>query len=85
MPLRLLMPQFGEIMESGIVARWLVPDRTAVTAGQPLYEVETSKVQMTVEAPAAGVLRQRVAEGAEVPVGTEVAVLLLPGDESTPP
>jgi pyruvate dehydrogenase E2 component (dihydrolipoamide acetyltransferase) len=85
MPLRLLMPQFGEIMESGVVARWLVPNQTAVALGQPLYEVETSKVQMTVESPAAGVLQQRVAEGAEVPVGTEVAVLLLPGDESSSP
>jgi pyruvate dehydrogenase E2 component (dihydrolipoamide acetyltransferase) len=85
MPLRLLMPQFGEIMETGVVARWLVADGAAVSRGEPLYEVETSKVQVTVESPASGVLYQRVGEGTEVAVGVEVGGLLQPGEAPPAP
>ncbi len=82
MPMRLYMPRFGEIMESGLLTRWLVEDGSTVAQGEPIYEVETSKTQVVVESPAAGTLQRRIAAGTEVPVGVEVGVLLLPGEPS---
>jgi pyruvate/2-oxoglutarate dehydrogenase complex dihydrolipoamide acyltransferase (E2) component len=59
-------------MEEGELAEWLVPSGTEVEEGQPVYVLATDKVEMDVEAPAAGVLHH-VGEAGEVyPVGTVV-------------
>lgn len=69
----LRMPKLGMEMEEGTLAEWLVADGQAVAAGEPIFTVETEKVEHEVEAPEAGVLRHLVALGAVVPVGQPVA------------
>ena len=73
--MELKLPLLGDVMTEGTVAAWLVPDGATVSAGEPLYQLETDKVSFTVEAPAAGTVRRVVAEGATVPVGTVVGEL----------
>ena len=39
------------------ITTWLVPDRSWVERDQPIVEVETSKVNLELYAPASGILR----------------------------
>jgi len=67
----ILVPILGESVTSATVARWLKQPGEAVTADEPLVELETDKVTVEVNAPAAGTLGPlQAAEGAEVQVGS---------------
>jgi len=57
MSTEILMPKLGFSMEEGAVAEWLVADGAAVTAGEPLYSLESEKSVTEIEAPASGVLK----------------------------
>lgn len=66
----ILVPTLGESVSSATVARWLKQAGEAVAADEPLVELETDKVTVEVNAPAAGVLAAIAAkEGAEVGPG----------------
>jgi len=76
-----IMPALGMAQETGKVLRWLKAEGDEVAKGEPLMEVETDKVTVEIEAPTDGLLAGlRAAEGAEVPVGQAVAVILAPGE-----
>ena len=48
--------------------RWLKQDGESVAKGEPLLEIETDKVTVEIESPAAGTLAGVIApDGAEVP------------------
>jgi pyruvate dehydrogenase E2 component (dihydrolipoamide acetyltransferase) len=80
-----LMPALGMAQETGRVIRWLKADGDVVARGEALLEVETDKVTVEIEAPADGTLVGVSApEGAEVPVGTVIAVVLAEGEELAP-
>jgi pyruvate dehydrogenase E2 component (dihydrolipoamide acetyltransferase) len=67
--------------ETGKVLRWLKAEGDEVAKGEPLMEVETDKVTVEIEAPTDGLLAGlKAAEGADVPVGQPVAVILAPGE-----
>jgi 2-oxoglutarate dehydrogenase E2 component (dihydrolipoamide succinyltransferase) len=64
------LPQLGESVVEGTVARWLVKEGDRVERDQPLVEVTTDKVDAEIPAPEAGVIEAILApEGATVPVG----------------
>jgi len=64
------VPTLGESVTTATVARWLKKTGDAVAADEPLVELETDKVTVEVNAPAAGTLDSVEAqEGAEVEVG----------------
>ncbi len=64
------VPTLGESVTTATVARWLKKAGDAVAADEPLVELETDKVTVEVNAPAAGTLGAFAAdEGAEVEVG----------------
>jgi 2-oxoglutarate dehydrogenase E2 component (dihydrolipoamide succinyltransferase) len=68
------LPQLGESVVEGTVARWLVKEGDRVERDQPLVEVTTDKVDAEIPAPEAGVIEAiLVPEGATVPVGGELA------------
>jgi pyruvate dehydrogenase E2 component (dihydrolipoamide acetyltransferase) len=71
----LKLPLLGDIMTEGTLAEWLRPSGALVDEGAPLYQLETDKVSLTVEAPVSGVLEQLVRAGETVPVGTVVGRL----------
>ena len=71
MTTEVLLPKIGFSMNEGVLTRWLVEDGATVTAGQPLYELESEKSVQEVEAPASGRLRIVVdTTGETYPVGT---------------
>ncbi|MEI6541547.1 MAG: lipoyl domain-containing protein, partial [Planctomycetota bacterium] len=63
------MPRLGQTMESGIVLRWRANLHDVVAQGDPLYDVETEKVEIEVEAKVALRVARFIAE-----IGTEIAV-----------
>ena len=64
------VPALGESVTEATVARWLKQVGDAVAMDDPLVELETDKVTLEVNAPAAGTLTEiAVAEGANVAVG----------------
>ncbi len=81
MPVDVIMPALGMAQETGKVVRWLKADGATVAKGEPLLEVETDKVTVEIEAPADGTLAGvTAADGAEVPVGTVIALVLADGE-----
>lgn len=73
MAVEMAIPQLGVTMAEGVLSNWLVEDGSAVVAGQPVYLLETDKTETEIEAPAAGIVRFRVAAGSTYPVGAVVA------------
>ncbi len=70
------MPKLRPEMERGVLCAWLKEEGDTVTAGEPLFEIETDKVVNQIEATESGILkRQLVEEGDTVPVETAVAIL----------
>ncbi len=70
------VPTLGESVTSATVARWMKHEGDSVAADEPLVELETDKVTVEVNAPAAGVLTSiAVPEGGEVEVGALLALL----------
>jgi 2-oxoglutarate dehydrogenase E2 component (dihydrolipoamide succinyltransferase) len=70
------VPTLGESVTSATVARWMKHEGDAVALDEPLVELETDKVTVEVNAPAAGVLTSiAVPEGGEVEVGALLATL----------
>lgn len=55
------MPQLGSTMEEGTILTWFKQEGDSVQQGEALLEIETDKATMTVESPAAGVVRKILA------------------------
>jgi 2-oxoglutarate dehydrogenase E2 component (dihydrolipoamide succinyltransferase) len=70
MAVEIRVPTLGESVTEATVARWLKKVGESVAIDDPLVELETDKVTLEVNAPAAGMLSEiAVAEGANVAVG----------------
>ena len=81
-----VMPRFGETVESCQLVKWLVEPGQHVEKGSSIAEIETDKAGFDVEAPVAGtVLALFVSEGADVPVLAEIAAIGDPDESVTPP
>ena len=76
MPANIVVPEVGESIVDARVAKWLRKEGDVVSAGDPLVELETDKIDLEVGAPQAGVLR-RIARGAgeDVKVGEVLGVI----------
>src|SRR5262245_1907585 len=75
------MPALELAQETGKVLKWLKRPGDTVAKGEPLVEIETDKVTVEVEAPAAGVLREITAQpGDVVPVGQTIALIFAAGE-----
>lgn len=89
MPVKVILPKLGSTMTQGTITRWFKAEGDPVSEGEPLFEFETDKAVMEVEARQPGVLgRILTPAGATVPVAHVVALILEPGEklpEETPP
>ncbi|MFC6487193.1 acetoin dehydrogenase dihydrolipoyllysine-residue acetyltransferase subunit [Nitratireductor sp. GCM10026969] len=79
------MPKVDMDMAAGKVMSWHVAPGQKVEKGDPLFDIETDKAAMEVEAPYGGFLHHPVAEGTEVPIGQPVAWLYAEGEEVDAP
>ena len=74
MSVEITTPQLGESIVEATVGRWRKAQGDAVTAGEPLVELETDKVNIEVTSPSDGVLANiRKQEGETVGVGETLA------------
>ena len=79
------LPDLGEGLTEGEVARWLVTEGQEVREDDPLVEIQTDKATVEIPSPYEGtVLRILVAEGEIAPVGTDLVIVGAPG-EAIPP
>jgi 2-oxoglutarate dehydrogenase E2 component (dihydrolipoamide succinyltransferase) len=76
MPSNILVPELGESIVDARVARWLKKEGERVSAGDPLVELETDKIDLEVGAPQAGVLaRIDRRDGEDVKIGEVLGVI----------
>ena len=83
MPKPVTMPQLGESVTEGTIARWLKAEGDEVELDEPLCEVDTDKVTAELPSPVAGKIEKLlVSEGTTVDVGTELALVAVEGEEA---
>ena len=75
MATEIILPKIGFSMSEGVLAEWLVKDGAEVTAGAPLFTLESDKSTTEVEAPASGTLRILKQTGETYPVGTVLGTI----------
>jgi pyruvate dehydrogenase E2 component (dihydrolipoamide acetyltransferase) len=79
------LPDLGEGLTEGEVARWLVSEGQEIAEDDPLVEIQTDKATVEIPSPYGGtVLKVLVPEGEVVPVGTELVVIGAVGEAPGP-
>jgi len=80
------LPDLGEGLTEGEIARWLVEEGQDVAEDAPLVEIATDKTTVEIPSPASGTVSKiLVAEGEVVPVGTVLVVIGGDADGSNGP
>jgi len=75
------LPDLGEGLTEGEVARWLVAEGQEVREDDPLVEISTDKATVEIPSPYEGtVLRILVVEGEVAAVGTDLVIIGEPGE-----
>ncbi|HET7573084.1 MAG TPA: dihydrolipoamide acetyltransferase family protein [Gaiellaceae bacterium] len=70
------LPDLGEGLTEGEIARWLVAEGQEIAEDDPLVEIATDKTTVEIPSPAGGLVsRILVGEGEVVPVGTVLVVI----------
>ena len=70
------LPDLGEGLTEGEIARWLVSEGQEIGEDDPLVEIQTDKTTVEIPSPAAGTVTSiLVEEGKVVPVGTVLVVI----------
>jgi len=70
------LPDLGEGLTEGEIARWLVSEGQEIGEDDPLVEIQTDKTTVEIPSPAAGTVTSiLVEEGKVVPVGTVIVVI----------
>ena len=76
MATEVIMPVLGMTMESGIIVEWMKKEGDSVTEGEVLFNVETDKSVMEVEAKTSGTLLKILNEpGDDVPIQQVIAYI----------
>jgi pyruvate dehydrogenase E2 component (dihydrolipoamide acetyltransferase) len=79
---RIIMPKQGLQMTEGSIIRWLVKEGEAVAVGNPLFEMETDKLTITIASPEGGTLLKIVrGAGETVPITELIAIVGEPGED----
>ena len=81
MPVEVILPKVDMDMTHGTLAVWHVAEGDMVAKGAPLFDIETDKAAMEVEAPATGRLRKVTARpGDKVAVGSVIGLIFAEGE-----
>jgi len=71
-----IMPKLGFNMDKGTIVKWRKKEGNFIKEQEVIFEVETDKTVMEVEAQTSGVLRKiLVVEGEEVPITLPIAII----------
>jgi len=82
MATKVIMPKQGLLMTEGHITKWLISEGDQVIQDEPLFEMETDKLTITIDSPASGVLLKIIsAAGETVPVTETIAVIGEAGED----
>ena len=85
MPTEVILPKVDMDMATGQISRWFAEEGARVKKGDVLFEIETDKAAMEIDAPASGVLRDVTGkEGVDIAVGAAVAWIYADGESYAP-
>jgi len=77
-----ILPKLGQTMEEGTIVQWLKKEGDTIGRGDVLFQVESDKAVLEVEAKTRGVLRKiLVDKGNKIPVLTPVAIIARPDED----
>lgn len=86
MPTEVILPKVDMDMATGQISRWFFQEGDTIKKGDPLFEIETDKAAMEVDAPASGTLRNVTgAQGIDIAVGSPVAWIYAEGEAVNAP
>ncbi len=78
----IIMPKQGLQMTEGTIIKWLKKEGETVNEGEPLFEMETDKLTITIDSTATGTLLKIVrGEGELVPITETIAIVGQPGEK----
>ena len=81
MPVEVILPKVDMDMATGRISKWFFENDAVVKKGDVLFEIETDKAAMEIDAPASGILRDISGrEGVDIPVGAPVAWIYEEGE-----
>ena len=81
MPFPIVVPQMGESVVEGTIGRWLKSEGDPIQKDETVVEIMTDKVNVELPAIDSGTLGKiLVPEGTVVSVGTEIGIILGPGE-----
>ena len=66
------VPKTGIYMDDCHLIAWLVDEGASVRAGEAVFLMETNKVEMEIEAGAAGIVHHGAPVGEDYPIGTVI-------------
>jgi pyruvate/2-oxoglutarate dehydrogenase complex dihydrolipoamide acyltransferase (E2) component len=79
---KIIMPKQGLQMTEGTIIKWLVKEGGKVVKDEPLFEMETDKLTITIEAMEGGTMLKIVrGEGETVPITETIAIVGEPGED----
>jgi 2-oxoglutarate dehydrogenase E2 component (dihydrolipoamide succinyltransferase) len=79
------VPSVGESVVEALVGKWLKRSGEAVAKDEIICELETDKITLTIQADVAGILKQLVAEGETVKIGTVIGKISESATAAAPP
>jgi pyruvate dehydrogenase E2 component (dihydrolipoamide acetyltransferase) len=81
MAVEVILPKVDMDMSTGVISQWHVKDGDTVKKGQPIFDIETDKAAMEIEAPGDGTIKLADLGGAkDIAIGTVVAVIYGAGE-----
>ncbi len=81
MPTEIILPKVDMDMATGKISRWHVEEGGQVRKGDLLFEIETDKAAMEIDAPVSGTIHQISGkEGIDIPVGSPIAWIYEEGE-----
>lgn len=82
MATKVIMPKQGLQMTEGNIIQWMAAEGESVTEGEPLFEMETDKLTIEIDAPASGTLLKIIhGAGAVVPITHTIGVIGESGED----
>lgn len=79
----MILPKTGIYEGDVTLVEWLVSEGGEVSIGDPLFLMESEKIEMEIESDADGWLHREAEPGLEAPIGTRIGVIAETPSERT--
>lgn len=81
MIVEVIMPKLGMYEDDVTLVDWLITDGTPVEIGDPLFVMETEKVETEIECEDAGIVVIEAVPGYTAPIGSRIGYIVSSADE----